>query len=449
MKYIVNILLITFTIVVLTACESKTQNQKQTQDSKADAYLDTIQLQTINYFWKEADKTLSGLAPERVHMDNIYPQNDANVITTGGSGFGLMALIAGIDRGFIEKEAGLKRFERIVSFLEKADRFHGAWPHWMDGNTGKVVPFSKNDDGGDLVETSFLMQGLLTVQAYYKKHDSARAQDLVSRIQTLWEEVEWSWYTQGKEVLYWHWSPTNGWKMNFAVGGYNECLIMYVLAASSPTYPISAEVYHKGWARNGTLSSDAELYGIPTVVDYYQHNDAKIGPLFWSHYSYLGLNPFKLSDRYADYGQLTTNHAKIHLAYAIDNPKNFKGYGEDMWGLTSSYSMKGYAGHRPGNDLGVIAPTAALSSMPYLPMNSQKMLVNLYENHKDLIGAYGPYDAFSLQEDWMLPRYLAIDQGPIPVMIENYRSGLLWELFMSNTEVQQGLRRLGFTIKEK
>lgn len=447
MKHIYNTVLLFVTLIAVVSCKPTAENQGKEAVSTADRYLDTIQLQTINYFWKEADKTLSGLAPERVHMDNIYPQNDSNVITTGGSGFGLMALIAGIERGFINPQAGLERFERIVTFLEKADRFHGAWPHWMDGNTGKVVPFSKNDDGGDLVETAFLIQGLLTVQAYYKD-GSQREQELVNRIQTLWEEVEWSWYTQGKEVLYWHWSPNNGWKMNFAVGGYNECLIMYVLAAASPTYPISPEVYHKGWARNETLSSTAEMYGIPTVVDYYQHNEAKIGPLFWAHYSYLGLNPFKISDRYADYGTLTANHAKIHLAYAIDNPKNFKGYSDQMWGLTSSYSMRGYAGHRPGNDLGVIAPTAALSSMPYTPENSKKMLVNLYENHKDLIGEYGPYDAFSLNDNWMLPRYLAIDQGPIPVMIENYRTGLLWDLFMTNTEVQHGLKRLGFTIKE-
>lgn len=439
---------ITFVLAALfIGC--KDSNSQSQINSKMDqnALLDKVQQQTINYFWKEADKTKSGLAPERVHMDNVYPQNDANVITTGGSGFGLMAILAGIERGFIAKDEAFHRFQRIVDFLEKADRFHGAWPHWMDGNTGKVVPFSKFDDGGDLVETAFLVQGLLSVQAYYKDGNE-QEKELAAKIQKLWEEVEWDWYTKEgtEDALYWHWSPNNGWKMNFRVGGYNECLIMYVLAASSPTHPIEPKVYHTGWARDGGIVSDETMYQMPTVLDYYEHNDAKIGPLFWAHYSYLGLNPHKIKDQYANYWTLTQNHAKIQLAYAIDNPENHQAYGETMWGLTSSYSMKGYAGHRPGNDLGVIAPTAALSSFPYTPEASMKMLENLYENYPQYIGAYGPYDAFSIENNWMLPRYLAIDQGPIPVMIENYRSALLWNLFMSHSDVENGLRKLGFTV---
>ena len=235
--------------------------------------------------------------------------------------------------------------------------------------------------------------------------------------------------------------------MNFPVGGYNECLIMYVLAAASPTHSISKEVYDRGWARNDSIISTGKMYGKDLVLDYYEHDESAIGPLFWAHYSYLGLNPTNLKDKYADYWKLTQNHAKIHHDYAVENPESYKGYGDSLWGLTSSYSMRGYAGHRPGNDLGVISPTAALSSFPYTPEESMKMLRYLYTKQDSLVGKYGPYDAFSIDKKWYLPRYLAIDQGPIPVMIENYRSGMLWDLFMKNEDVKKGLDKLGFTYE--
>ena len=436
--------------ILLFNCNKKKESIADIKDNSKpiieSALLDTVQKQTINYFWEGAEPN-SGLARERLHMDGVYPTSPKNTVTTGGSGFGLMAILVGVERGFISRQAALNRYLKIVDFLNKADRFHGAWPHWMNGETGKVLPFSKKDDGGDLVETAFLVQGLLTVAEYFRGGND-KEQELVTKIEKLWKSVEWDWYTKnGEDVLYWHWSPNYGWDMNFPVGGYNECLIMYVLAASSPTHSIDKSVYDKGWARSGAIVSRDSLYGEALVLNYYEHDDALVGPLFWAHYSYLGLNPKGLKDRYADYWKLTQNQAIIHHKYAIENPENFKGYGDSMWGLTSSYSIKGYAGHRPGNDLGVIAPTAALSSFPYTPDASMKMLKNLYKNHDTLIGKYGPYDAFSFQDNWYVPRYLAIDQGPIPVMIENYRTGLLWKYFMQNEDVKKGLDKLGFKIE--
>jgi hypothetical protein len=430
-----------------SGCNSKNKKPVETvqkaEISLEDSLLNLVQYQTFQYFWDGAEP-VSGMARERIHMDNVYPQNDQNVVTLGGSGFGVMAILAGIERGFITRGQALERFQRIVAYLGKADRFHGAWPHWLDGPTGKVKPFSKKDDGGDLVETAFMIQGLLTVAEYYKGGNDAE-QQLVADIQNLWKTVEWDWYTQGKDVLYWHWSPNYGWEMNFPVGGYNECLIMYVLAASSPTHPISPAVYDKGWALNGDITKGTIYYGLSTVLNFYEHNDDPIGPLFWAHYSYLGLNPKGLKDKYADYWKLNVNHATIHYRYALDNPKNYKEYGENQWGFTSSYSMRGYAGHHPGeSDLGVISPTAALSSFPYTPKESMNVLKYLYLEADSLVGEYGPYDAYSQTENWYLPRYLAIDQGPIPVMIENYRSGLLWDLFMRNEDVKKGLAKLGF-----
>lgn len=442
-----SLLALAFCLAINACSQSKGANEKTGADSQSeeDSLLNLVQYQTFQYFWDGAEPN-SGLARERFHTDNIYPSHDKDIITSGGSGFGLMAIIVGMERGFITHEEGIERFEKIVDFLETADTFHGVFPHWWDGHTGKAKAFSQKDDGGDLVETSFMAAGLLTVRQYLDKNDEREAK-LAERINTIWENIDFNWYTKGENVLYWHWSPNYGWEMNFDVRGYNECLIMYVLAAASPTHPVKPEVYHEGWAMNGEIANDTIYYGLETELNHYETNDSPVGPLFWAHYSYLGLNPKGLKDKYADYWKLNQNHAKIHYRHAVANPNEFEGYGEDMWGFTSSYSMRGYAGHRPDRDLGVISPTAALSSFPYTPDESMAMLKKLYNETDSLVGVYGPYDAFSFQDDWYLPRYLAIDQGPIPVMIENYRSELIWDLFMSAPEVKVGLDKLGFTYE--
>ncbi len=411
-----------------------------------DSLLNLVERQTFNYFWEGAEP-VSGMACERINMDDIYPENDKNIVTTGGSGFGFMAIIAGIERGFISREQGVARFEKIVQFLNKADRFHGAWPHWLNGETGKVRPFGKKDDGADLVETSYMMQGLLAVRQYFRNGNAAEKK-LAAEIDQLWKDVDWNWFTRGGQaVIYWHWSPDYGWDMNFPVQGYNECLIMYIMAASSPTHPVSAEAYHKGWARNGDIKGFSEAYGYKLSL---RHNGAAEygGPLFWAHYSYLGLDPSNLRDEYADYWEENKNQTLINRQWCVENPNKFKGYGADCWGLTASYSVKFYAAHAPGtgSDLGVISPTAALSSFPYTPEYSMQALKHFYFDLSDKIwGKYGFYDAFSVQENFYPKKYLAIDQGPEVVMIENYRSALLWKLFMSSPEIQHGLRVLDFS----
>ena len=413
-----------------------------------DSLLTLIQKQTFDYF-REGAEPNSGMSPERIHLDGEYPQNDKHIVTSGGSGFGIMALLVGIERGFITREEGVQQISKMTDFLGTADRFHGAWPHWMDGRTGKTKPFSKKDDGGDLVETAFLAAGLITAREYFKE-GSESEQHLANRMDSLWRGIEFDFYTHGRNVLYWHWSPNYGWEMDFPVGGYNECLIMYVLGASSPTHPIKKAVYNEGWARKGVIKSDQIYYDLELVLDHYETNDDPVGPLFWAHYSYLGLDPRGLTDQYGDYWKLNQNHALVHYRYCVENPEGYKGYGPDCWGLTSSYSMRGYAGHRPGRDLGVISPTAALSSFPYTPKESMAFLRFLYDASRDsLIGKFGPYDAFSFEYNWKEDRYLAIDQGPIPVMIENHRTGMIWNLFMQAPEIQYGLSKLGFTYEKE
>jgi hypothetical protein len=440
------------------APESKPEEKSNDKDTTATAALpDTalfrlVQQHTFQYFWEGAEP-VSGLGRERLHVDNNYPENDQNVVTSGGAGFGVMAILVGIERGFITRDQGREHLEKIVHFLETADRFHGAFPHWWNGETGKVKPFGKKDNGGDLVETSYMLQGLLCVRQYFNNGSEAEKQ-LAARIDKLWKEVDFNWYRNGKNVLYWHWSPEYKWEMNFPVRGYNECLIMYILGASSPTHGVPAVVYHEGWAQNGKIVVDTpKVTGTGTITFenrlhlFHQGNPPNGGPLFWAHYSYLGLDPRGLKDRYADYWEENKNQALINYQWCVANPKKFKGYGPDNWGLTASYSVVGYAAHAPDekNDLGVISPTAALSSFPYTPEQSMAAMKHWYNDLKDTVwGPYGFYDAFSQTDNWHPAHYLAIDQGPAVVMMENYRTGLLWKLFMSCPEIQQGLKKLGF-----
>lgn len=450
MKKTILSLLLSIPLFTVVSCKpGKNIAVKKTETSIAatdTALFRLVQQQTFQYFWDGAEP-VSGLARERFHTDGIYPQNDKNIVTSGGAGFGVMAILVGIERSFISREQGRKHLEKIVHFLETADRFHGAWPHWWNGETGKVKPFSQKDNGGDLVETSFMIQGLLCVRQYFQ-NGSPEEKELAARADKLWKEVDFNWYRNGKNVLYWHWSPSYQWDMNFAVRGYNECLIMYVLAASSPTHGVPAEVYHEGWAENGKIKSSSEKFGYQLQLRH-QGDAPNGGPLFWAHYSYLGLDPRGLKDQYANYWEENKNQSLINYQWCVTNPKNFKGYGPDNWGLTSSYSMSGYASHAPDEkrDLGVISPTAALSSFPYTPTQSMAAMKHWFANGQiknKIWGPFGFYDAFSETAGWFPQKYLAIDQGPVVVMMENYRSGLLWNLFMTCPEIKEGLKKLGF-----
>jgi hypothetical protein len=407
--------------------------------------LDKAQKDALKYFWDYAE-TNSKLARERYHTDE--PSLDANLVTTGGSAFGLMTILVGIERNFVNREEAVTRLTTALNFLDNAERFHGAWSHWINGTNGQVVPFGTKDNGGDIVETSFVCQALICIREYFKNGTDAE-KALAAKADELWKGVDWNWYTRGENAMYWHWSPNYGWDMNFKLEGYNECLITYIMGVSSPTHPVATEAYHEGWARSGGIVNPASAYGYPIVLKY--NGSAMVGPMFWAHYSYLGLDPRGLSDQYADYWALTQNHAKIQHQYAVTNPLGWEGYGDNCWGLTASYTRNsngstGYTDHKPGNDRGVITPTAAISSFPYTPAESMKALRFFYEDWNErLIGAAGPYDAFSPHHDWVTKRYLAIDQGTIAPMIENHRTGFLWNLFMQAPEVKAGLQNLGFS----
>ena len=410
--------------------------------------LDLTQRETFRYFWDFAEAN-SGAARERYHPEN--PSFDANIVTTGGTGFGLMSILVGIERDYVSRSQAVERLDKILTFLDNAERFRGAWPHWMDGSTGQVIPFGNLDDGGDLVETAFLCQGLICIKEYFKDGSDIE-KELATKADQLWKGVEWDWYTQGEDALYWHWSPNHDFSINFKLSGYNEVLITYIMAAASVDHSISKKAYTSGWASDGGIKSDQITYGIPLLL---KHNGATTygGPLFWAHYSYLGLNPKGLQDAYANYWDVNLNHSKVNYQYCVDNPKMFPDYGDNCWGLTASYSRNadgsiGYSAHAPGNDLGIISPTAALSSMPYTPEESIKALRYFYGHKDKLLGPAGFYDAFKPGSTWVAKAYLAIDQGPIIVMIENHRTALLWNLFMQNEDIQSGLDKLEFSYSK-
>ena len=401
-----------------------------------DALLDLVQRQTFRYYWDFAHP-VSGLIRERRSPNDL----DTDFIATGATGFGVMAIVVGVERGWVTREEAVARLLTMIGHLERARSFHGVLPHWFNGRTGDPIHFSRKDDGGDLVETAFLMQGLLCVRQYFD--GAGRESELRERCDRMWRETEFNWHTHdGGDVLYWHWSPNHGWAMNFPIAGWNEAFIVYILAASSPTYAIDPRVYHEGWTSGDRFRNGKSFYGITLPLG---HDLG--GPLAFAQYSFLGLDPRGLVDRYADYWAQNVAHAKIHVEYAKDNPKGFKGYGADCWGWTAEDTDTCYRELSPTSDYGVIPPTGAVGSFPYAPDDCMRALRHYVSSplREKIWGDYGFTSGFSEQRNWYSQDVIGIDQGPILLMIENHRSGLLWKLFMSCPEIKQGLSRLGFS----
>jgi len=423
-----------------------------TREFTDDELLTMLQEACFHYYWEGADPN-SGMARENIPGDD-------RIVATGASGFGIAALVVGVDRGFITRKEGVERLTKIVNFLEHAQRYHGAWSHYMNGSTGKTMPvFGMFDDGGDLVETSFLVQGLLAARQYF--HGTNKDEEtLYKRITQLWQTVDWDWYREnGKsEFLYWHWSADWGRQIRHTLIGFNEVMITYLLAMASPTHGVPANLYYSGWASQAKLAQDyrAGWSGSKDGEHYSNANtyygiklDVGVGtggPLFFTHYSYLGFDPHKLHDPYtASYFENFRNIARINRAYVIANPKHWEGYGADAWGLTASDGPTGYIPHAPDNnsDWGTLTPTGALASFPYTPEASMAAFKHYYRDlGGQLWGIYGPRDAYNQGQDWISPLYMGLNQAPIVVMVENYRTGLVWNTFMSNPEITEMLKKL-------
>ena len=409
-----------------------------------DELLSMVQQASFRYYWEGAS-SVSGMARENI------PGNDS-IVATGASGFGVMALVVGVDRGFVTREQGVERMLQITGFLEHADRFHGAWAHFMDGSTGKALPlFGAYDDGADLVETSFMMEGLLTARQYFD-HESPQERELRDRITRLWQSVDWVWFRRDPEndAIFWHWSPDYAWYIHNRLTGWNEVMITYLLAIASPTHGAPASFYYTGWAGRD-YSQPHKVEGVELKV-----GDGVGGPLFFTHYSFMGFDPRGIRDKYTNYFDQNRNMAKINLAYCERNPGHHAGYGEDDWGISAVDGPGGYVPYEPNPannfelDDGTIAPTGAVSSMPYLPEASMRALKHFYRDKgAELWGPFGFRDAFNQQQGWVANINMGLNQAPMVVMIENYRTGLIWKTFMKNPEIQPALERIGFQADAK
>jgi hypothetical protein len=413
--------------------------------------LDMVQEVCFRYYWEAANAD-SGMAVE------ILP-GDSDLVAVGASGFGIMAMLVAIERDFLTRSQGIDRMRQILRFLARADRFHGVWPHFLDGRTGRVKPyFGKYDNGGDLVETAFLVQGLLAARQYFNQQTDAE-REIRDTITALWRGVEWDWYrkTPDSEVLYWHWSPDHEWHISHPLIGWNETLIVYLLAIASPTHGVPANLYHTGWAgqseaavqyrRNWSrtmhgdhFTNGNQYYGITLEVG--SGNGAE---LFFTQFSFLGFDPRDKRDRYTNYFRNNRNIARINRAYCIENPLRFDGYGAECWGRSAGVNSGG-GRPMPRDDNGTISPSAALGSFPYTPEESLAALKYFYHTLGSRIwGAYGFHDGFNHTENWFDEVYMGLNQAQIVVGVENFRTGLVWRNFMANPEISPALQRIGFT----
>lgn len=396
--------------------------------------LTDVQRASFDYFYLYAHP-VSGLA-------RASARRNPDICAIGASGMGLFNLGVGIERGFITRQEGVEQVLKVLRFLsEKADRFHGAFPHFINGKTGVVIPFSKYDDGADIVETAFLMEGVLFAREYFSRENPDET-EIRALADGLWRGVEWDWFVNQSNpipAMIWHWSPRYGWKKNLYILGFNECQIVYVLALASPTHPINPKCYWKGW-ESGNYAAESAQFGIRVELG----GCGDIGPpLFFAHYSYLGLDPHELEFHGRSYFDHFRDFCLVQNLYAESRRAVHKGYGA-LWGITASAGPDGYRAFAPGlRDNGTLAPTASLSSMPYVPTESISCLLVMYEKYGSrLWGPFGFYDAFNFSRDWVSKTYLCIDEGPIAPMIENYRTGLCWKTFMKAPEIGPILKML-------
>lgn len=415
-----------------------------------DELLDMVQLGCFRYYW-EAAHPRAGMAPE------ILP-GDENLIALGGNGFGVMALLVATERGFVTRAAAAERMLKIVRFLAAADRFHGAWPHFFDGNTGRTnAYFGKYDNGADIVETAFMIQGLLAARQYFDR-DTPAEREIRDTSTRLWREVEWDWFrkTPDSDVLYWHWSPDHAFHISHPLIGWNETMIIYLLAIASPTHPVPASMYHTGWAgQSPTHVAYRQNWGRTTHGDHYTNGNSYYGikldvgvgngaELFFTHFSFMGFDPRGIRDRYTNYFENNRAIALIQQAYAIENPRGHTGYGAECWGRSAGVNSGGGRA-LPRDDNGTINCMAALASMPYTPEQSMAALRHFYRQLGPRTwGTFGFHDSFNESWNWFDEDYMALNQAPIVVMIENHRTGLIWRKFMANPEIAPALKAIGF-----
>jgi hypothetical protein len=396
-------------------------------------FLDLVQRTAFDYLWYETNPT-NGLVKDR--------SSNPSVSSIAAVGFGLSAVTVGIDRGWISREAGRTRVLTTLEFLwsspqgpeADATGYKGFYFHFLDMQTGRRA----GDAELSTIDTALLLAGVLHVQQYFDQDDTSEAKirDLADNLH---RRVDWPWMQVRSAKVCHGWTPETGF-LPYDWGGYNEAMILYLLALGSPTFPINPDAW-TAWTSSYTWQTH---YGLGFVV---------FPPLFGHQYSHVwvdfrGIQDAYMRDKGLDYFENSRRATLANRAYAIANPLGWVDYGENVWGLTASDIPASYRarGAPPAeSDDGTITPTAAGGSFAFTPHESLAALRHIYDAYRTRIwGPYGFKDAFNPSKNWFAADYLGVDQGPIVLMIENYRTGRVWQVFMRHPAIQHGLARAGF-----
>jgi hypothetical protein len=398
-----------------------------------EAFLDLVQRTAFDYFWYETNPE-NGLIKDR--------SNDPSRSSIAAVGSGLSAPTVGIDRGWISREAGQARVLTTLQFLGNsphgpeadATGYKGFYYHFLDMQTGR----RDGDSELSTIDTALLLGGVLHVQQYFDRDDATEA-TIRALADNLDRRVDWPWMQVRSAKICHGWNPETGF-LRYDWGGYNEAMILYLLALGSPTFPISPEAW-TAWTSSYAWQTH---YGQAFVV---------FPPLFGHQYSHVWIDFRGIQDAYMrakglDYFENSRRATLANRAYVIANPHGWADYGENVWGLTASDIPTSYSarGAPPAErDDGTITPTAVGGSFAFTPRESLAALRHMYATYRTQIwGPYGFKDAFNPSMKWFASDYLGIDQGPIVLMIENYRTGRIWHEFMQHPTIQSGLARAGF-----
>ena len=438
----INILVALFTTLFTCSCvddEStlpapSTSNDNSYSPVTVKAMMDEQQKKIISLFYEGADPT-TGMA----YNNPKYKET----LTTGASGMGVMCIVAGVERGWIDRAAGAEHIAKMTRFLKKATRFEGAWSHWYYTN-GAPYPFGNQVAAGEIVETAFMMGGLLTACEYFTGNSDAE-KEIRENTQYFWETINWKKFIKG-DKLYWIWHSDKVGQNNeleLQMIGWNECLLIYILGMAAPDHlKIPQSIYSTSWKGWNFATPSRKTYGylMPLGTEYG-------GSLFLSQYSFLGLDPRLMEDNDVYYWTQNVSHTMINRHYCIFEAPAEYNYSELNWGLTACGgcgSNSDYKGRRPfQDDDGVIAPTASISAYPFTPFYSTQVMFNMSKNFPNLNGEYGFSISYSPSEKSVGTDYLAMEHAPMAIMIENYRTGLIWNLLMKNEYVQKGLQLAG------
>jgi len=397
-------------------------------------FLDLLQRTAFDFFWNEANPN-NGLIKDR-----DTPNAACSIASVG---FGLTAIGVAIDRAWITREAGRDRvLTTLNTFWQQPQGremsgtigYKGLFYHFLDMNTGLRAWNSELSS----IDTALLLAGIIYAKQYFteRHEDALRIRQLADSI---YYRIDWDWMRNYQPNITLGWFPDKGF-INAWWRGYNEAMIMCILALGSPTHPVPATTW-TAWNSGYSWQT------------HYNYDYVNFPPLFGHQFSHCWIDFRQIQDAYMrqrgiDYFENSRRATLAQRAYCIANPGNFKGYGENVWGLTACDGHNGYKarGAPPAqNDDGTIAPTAATSSMPFTPEVSLAAAKHLYETYRQSIWTqYGFCDAFNLTVNWWAPGVIGIDEGPIVLMLENFRSQKIWQLFMQNPDIQRGLQRAGF-----